>query len=130
MSLSRFLGIELEQVQKVLDFLLQVQLIERNNDQYSPTVKLVHLGKDSHFLNLHHTNLRVKALHMLGNNAKASNYSVVVSLSERDSLEFQKELLELSKKFMEKVRHSNEETLRVFIYDFFPLESLPVRPQK
>jgi hypothetical protein len=121
--LARYLGIELEQVEKALGFLEKVQIIEKVDEHYTPMIKLMHLGKDSHFLYQYHLNLRVKALQMLEEKkSKASHYSVVVSLSEKDCLDFQQELVDLSKKFMIRVKNSNEETLRAFIYDFFPLE--------
>lgn len=111
-SLAEHLKLPLETVDRYLFKLLEFELIEKVDDEYSVTGKWFHVENDSPFISKHHSNLHFQSLKSL-DSPKSSDlhYSAYFTCSKVDLSKIQEILLNSLTKFDELVRPSKEEEL-------------------
>lgn len=120
-AISRYLGIPVETVQRVLDFLVKAALV-KEEDGYRVGSSLIHLGRDSDNIIKHHTNWRLKALESLSQEKiNDLHYSVLYCMSQADALKIKDRLLNVIQENLEIVAPSPEEALYCQTLDFFAL---------
>lgn len=119
-ALADRLGLSLEKMQQVLEFLVRVQLMQQAGDRFEPTTHLSHLGNDSPLISKHHTNWRMRAIQALDSEGPRDlHYSSVVSLSLEDAQRVRALSVEHIENVMRIVRPSAEETMVSICLDLF-----------
>lgn len=114
------LGLELELVSEVLEFLIQLGLVELKHGKYINTGKRLHLPKNSPLISKHHTNWRVEAIKSLEQKEKLNlHYSLVLSISEKDAQRLRDLLLEMIDQSEKIFIPSPEEEMYVLNLDWF-----------
>ena len=84
-TISKRLLLPQDMVQDALTFLVESGLIEKDEDTYKQTKKLLHLDRNSPFIHMHHINWRSQALQSVEKNFPTDlHYSTVVTLSKED----------------------------------------------
>jgi len=99
-NIARKLNLSKSMVTKVLNFLVDKELISKNQEKHSVGEARIHLKKDSPLIKCHHQNFRVKAINSLeAENDFDLHYSSVMTLSKDDILKIRNLILEfISKK--------------------------------
>lgn len=121
-KLSQALDLPPTLVAEVLQFLVEVNLIEKSGSKFLPLSTQIRIGNDSHHIRKHHTNWRIKAMESLDREGiNDLHYSGVVSLSESDVVRIKDTLLTQLKENLNLIRESKEEKLYVLNIDFFNL---------
>lgn len=124
LALAEKLKLDLGEVRKVLDFMLNAGVLAGTRSACSVSNTTIHLPSDSPLISRHHSNWRIRAIQNLASDAIASSdlhYSSVISISDVDAVLLRELLLKTILKFKETVRKSKEETARVFNVDFFEI---------
>jgi len=125
-SISKALGIPVQQVSEALEFLVSVGLAEKRAQEYFTGENVVFVGRDSPFLTHHHINWRQQAIRSIElNRERDVHYSGVVSLRAEDS----EKLRNLFLKSIEEARaiwknSTNEEGLHAICVDFFRISQV------
>jgi uncharacterized protein (TIGR02147 family) len=124
-AISEALGISLERVAEILDFLLSIGLVTHRKAKYEMAESGIHLGSDSPFLVQHLTNWRVQALRSLDQiNPDDIHYSSVISCNSKDVPKIREVLLSAIQEVRQIVKESkNEECLMSYGLDLFPVGS-------
>lgn len=121
-AISKRLGLPLQRVADVLDFLVGTRLVVQEGTEYQMGKKSIHLGGDSPFITKHHTNWRMRAISSLDEGKDESlHYSSTITLSKEDLTEVKSHLIQSIKEVKARVRESKEETLLCFSLDLFEL---------
>jgi uncharacterized protein (TIGR02147 family) len=122
-AIAERLGLSSVQVEDVLSFLVAAGLAEKSKTHtYRQLRPVLHLDRASVFVNRHHTNWRLKAIHAVDQNSEDDlHYSGVASLSEDDYLKIKRILSDALKSAVDVVRDSKEETIASICIDFFKL---------
>jgi uncharacterized protein (TIGR02147 family) len=122
-TIAERLGLSSVQVEDVLSFLVAAGLAEKSKIQtYRQLRPVLHLDRASVFVNRHHTNWRLKAIHAIDQNSEDDlHYSGVASLSEDDYLKIKRILIDALKSAVDVVRDSKEEDVVGICIDFFKL---------
>ncbi|MBC7465952.1 MAG: TIGR02147 family protein [Bdellovibrio sp.] len=121
-SLSEHLGLTLSKTTEVLQFLCEVGLVQKDRNQFVPTTKQIRLGNESHHIQKHHTNWRIKAIESLEREEIGDlHYSAALSLSEADATKIKNILLDQLKQNLKIVADSKEEKLYGLNIDFYNL---------
>lgn len=119
-AIAKRLQLPLESVSQVLDFLLQLGLVERRGDQFAITSKDVFLGNDSALISRHHLNWRLRGMQSLERErADELHYSTAVVISEKDAEKIKRQLLDAIEANRKLVRESGSEELFFVGLDFF-----------
>jgi uncharacterized protein (TIGR02147 family) len=123
-SLVRSLGLPLERVTAVLDFLVSRGLVSRRGDRYSMGSTHIHFGKDASLIAKHHVNWRLQAMQRLESPAPADlHYSSVVAIAREDAAKLSAVLADaLASARKNVIEPSREEALYSICLDFFALE--------
>ena len=121
-QISQRLSIDKTQVKKALDFLERAQLISKDAERFSIGKARIHLGQDSTFIGLHHSNWRLKSLEY-ARQEKPENlhYSSVITISESDRVILRNMIIDCIDDFKKVVRDSKEQDVFAFSADFFRL---------
>lgn len=122
-AIAERLRLSLSQVEEVLSFLVAAGLAEKSKTHiYRQLRPVLHLDRASVFVNRHHTNWRLRAIHAVDQNSEDDlHYSAVASLSEEDYLKIKRLLSDALKASVEIVRDSKEEDVVGICMDFFRL---------
>jgi uncharacterized protein (TIGR02147 family) len=122
-AISEALGISLERVAEILDFLQSLGLVTHRKAKYEMAESGIHLGAGSPFLIQHLTNWRVQALRSLDQMKPDDiHYSSVVSCNSNDIPKIREVLLSAIQQIRQIVKESkNEECLMSYGLDLFPL---------
>lgn len=122
-TIARKLGLTVEELMPILEFLVSRGLLETKGTEYLPTTRHMHLGSDSTLIAKHHTNWRVRALTALEREGpKDVHYSSVVSIAREDAQKIKALIVDSIEKVQTKVEKSvPEETLFSFCLDFYEL---------
>ena len=121
-ALSKRLQLTMPQLTRVLDFLLEIGLIEQRGQEFHPTTHHMHLGNDSALIAKHHTNWRIRSIQSFDTEGtKDLHYSSTVSLSHDDALKIKSILVNSVEDIQSKIKYSKEETLFSFCMDFYEL---------
>jgi uncharacterized protein (TIGR02147 family) len=119
-SLAEYLNLDRALVSKVITFLLKKKLIVENEDGFHIGPQVTHVGQESPFVNRHHTNWRLQALHAMDKKSETDFfYTGPMVLSKDLAKEIHKTLLDLIAKSTKKVELSESETLRCLNIDWF-----------
>lgn len=123
-SLQNYFQIPEETLKKVLEFLLQHQLIENKKNEYYVLQPVLHLGKGSVMLPQHHTQWRVRTMQEFSKNKNESlHYSGVISLSKEDYEWVREKISHLLQEIIEKLKQSPDEKLTALNIDWFELKN-------
>lgn len=111
---------------KIIDFLMQIGLVEERNGRLKVLNSMIHLEKDSPLTTQHHVSWRLKAIQSLQeSNLDSDNdnlhYSGAISLSEDDYAWLKQRLTMLLNDISQKVQNSADEKLICFNFDSFEI---------
>ncbi len=121
-QISKRLSIDNHQVRRALAFLESVELIKNDGGKFSIGKTRIHLGQDSTFIGLHHSNWRLKSLDYTRQEKPENlHYSSVITISEEDRIVLRKMILDCIDEFKKIVRDSKEQDVFAFNADFFRL---------
>lgn len=119
-AIASRLQLPAETVSMVLDFLLQLGLVERKGDHFLITSKDVFLGNDSALITRHHANWRLRGMQALDREKQDElHYSTAVVISGKDAEKIKRQLLEAIEKNRALVKESGSEELFCVSLDFF-----------
>jgi uncharacterized protein (TIGR02147 family) len=108
------------QVQKVLDFLIQTQLVVLDKNKLTYGFKSTHVGVDSPLVNSHHKNWRLRSMEVMAyKNEKDLFYTAPMSLSAKDAQKLRDQILAFIQELVKTVQKSDSEVVRCIGIDFF-----------
>lgn len=114
--------IPLSRAHEIINFLLDVQMLEVKNGRYQAGSMNTHLEKGSPFLIKHHVNWRVKAIEKAESvTDEELMYTVNLSLNEADFKKLREELVLYIQSFLKTVKDSPAEMIAQLNIDFFKL---------
>lgn len=125
-KISSALEISLQKASEALEFLQQLNLVEKKQNEYFITKKRIHLGTESRLLQTHHQNWRTQAIHQITNKdtqADDTHYSLVTAISREDATKIRSMILECLEKSEKIITQSPEESLYGFLFDFYEITS-------
>lgn len=118
--LSEYLNLPATKVAEMLQFLVACGLCVEIDGVYDLGVQRTHLSDDSPFIKQHRLNWRVKALERLSHlSAEELMFVCPCSIREKDFAEFREELVELIKRFYERIKEPEAELLACLNIDWF-----------
>ena len=122
-ALAKALGLSLDRVAEVLEFLLEIGLVKQHKGKFEITESGIHLGAGSPFLVKHHTNWRVQSLRSLDQmKSEDLHYSSVVSCNSEDVPKIREILVTAIDQIRTVVRESkSEDSLMSYCLDLFPV---------
>ena len=120
-AIANYLSLKMEQVNRVLEFLVQTGLVISAKGKLTPGVSRMFLGNDSPMIAKHHTNWRVRAIDSLDKDLKTDvHLSTVVSLSSEDVLRIKEKIVKDIESTRAIIKDSaNENEIHCFCVDFF-----------
>jgi len=120
-ALAEHLGLSIEKVSSVLEFLLSISLVSQEQGLYKIGVGRVFLGNDSLMIAKHHANWRMKALEAIDNgDPKDVHFSTVMSLAKKDVALMREKLMKCIEETRAIVRDSKtDEEVHSLCLDFF-----------
>lgn len=123
-NLSKYLGLDLQRLYEVLNFLVQAGLAIQDGENYKISPTHIHLGNDEDNILKHHSNWRLRALMNLESKKNSPiNYAVTYSVSRADAKKIQQNILQMIEENMKIVAPSPEEVLMCNVIDFFEVGS-------
>jgi uncharacterized protein (TIGR02147 family) len=121
-KISEALKISKPRVKQVLDYLISVGLVERDDTRYIPSTAHIYLGREAAAISKHHSNWRIKAIDSLDEDTiEDLHLSVALSLSRDDYMKIREILAQSIQETIQKVKDSKEEMMCAFNVDFFKL---------
>jgi uncharacterized protein (TIGR02147 family) len=122
-AIARALQISPDAAREIVLFLISCGLIEEQRGKLKPGPTQLHLEKNSPYINQHHTNWRIAALHSLVEKTPETDihYSTVSTLSVADAKKLRRDFFQLIESYVATVRESPEQTLMGFNLDFYSL---------
>jgi uncharacterized protein (TIGR02147 family) len=122
-AIGERLGISIEKVSAILEFLTSIGLVMLQYGRYKNGVNRIFLGNDSLMISKHHTNWRMKAIESLDReSAEDVHFSTVVSFAHEDTHRIKEYLIKSIEGAREIVRNSKkEEEMHCFSLDFFKI---------
>lgn len=121
-ALHKFFQIPLPRVIAVIDFLVELGLVDSARGQLVVKRPMIHLEKESPLLVQHHLNWRMRAIESIQlKDVEQLHYSGVISLSHEDYEWIKARLTQLLQEIIEKVKDSKDEKLSVLNFDFFKM---------
>jgi len=121
-GMAKYLGLPVERVSAVLQFLLSVGLVVRKEGRYEVGTSHIHLEHDSPMISKHHVNWRLQAMHSLDQMRKPDlHYSSVISCSKADADEIRSVLVKAIEGVRAVVKESPNEEGFFYGIDFFGL---------
>lgn len=122
-ALAKHFNIDLDRIDKVLEFLVQSGLAVQDKNTYTTGVQVIRLGKDSYHIVKHHSHWRHQSIESLEKETPHDlHYSGAVTLSSSDVLKLKERMLEQIKENIEVVKASGAEEIFVYNLDFFSLK--------
>ena len=105
---------------KCLSFLERTQLIKKEGEKFKIGSQRIHLNNDSNLVSQHHTNWRLEAIKSLElNDPKKLHYSSILTMSRKDAIVIQEELLKSLAKIETIFAPSKEEDIFSLNIDFY-----------
>lgn len=121
-SIAKALSIPEDLTKKVLQFLIQNNILIVEGEELKSGLTQVFLSRESSHRVQHHTNLRLCALQALSTGSFENlHYSTLSSLSEKDARALKAEMIDLIEKYGKTVAPSKEEVAFGFNLDFYNL---------
>lgn len=118
-SLAKRLNLSEKKIQKTLEFLVSIGVVEEKNHQFRNIKAFLHLPSDSDFIGQHHRNWRIKTLEALKEPEDNLHYSSIVSCSESDSQKIKEVMMGAIKEIRKIVKDSKDENIFCYNLDFF-----------
>jgi uncharacterized protein (TIGR02147 family) len=120
-AIVKYLGLSLDKVNDILEFLISSGLILRANGSLRPGISRIFLGLDSPMIVQHHKNWRLKAIDAFDNDLKRDlHLSTVVTVNRSDAEKIKQKLVQYIEEIRQQIKESqNEEELHCFSVDFF-----------
>lgn len=119
-GLSQKLGLTIDLVGRVLDFLKSVGLVVQKGHSYEVGTTSIHLESKSPMIAKHHTNWRMRAIHSLDQvRSKDLHYSSVVTVSQADADRVRSILVRAIDDIRRIVKDSKDEEGFCYAIDFF-----------
>ncbi len=120
-SMANYFKIPISVMREAVDFLVNTRMIEFNkNSGYSCIPVNLSLDKDSPLKKTRHTSWRLKGIdHMNTHDPDSFFYTLNMSTSETLIEELKADLIELTKKYSQKIEGEKDETLACFNIDLF-----------
>ena len=111
-----------EIVVKVVEFLLKNNLLIKEGIEIKSGPQVTHIGAETSFVTNHHKNWRLKAIDSMGTyNPESFHYTGPMSLSQELTKEIHDNLVHFIKKNTDKIKKSENETLRCLNIDWFEI---------
>lgn len=121
-QIAKKLSVSTEQIQRVLDFLLQVGLLQRDKTGYSIGKTHIHIGSQSPVITRHHSNWRQRVMRRLEQpRVDDLHFTGVYSLSQEDYQFIRELLLQTIEKANQVISKSSEEILINLNADLYAL---------
>lgn len=121
-TLAEALQLSRKRVAEIVEFLLRIGVLKRENDRLAPGSQHVHLGNDSEMVLKHHSNWRMHAINNLQFlDHQDLHYSACMSISHEGAFIVKEAILETLKRVVEIVGKSEVETGYVLNFDFYKL---------
>lgn len=121
-EIAQRLALPTDLVERTLNQLETMGVVQRDEGGYAPTNKVVHIGTDSPLNATNHAHWRQVATHRIFENRPGEvHYSAVYSLSQADLVKLREELLQLMERSRQIVGPSKEETVGIMILDLFEM---------
>ena len=122
-GISAYLGLRIERVAEILQFLMSVGLVTRNaQGLYGIGTTHIHLESDSPMISKHHTNWRLQAVQSLDRPSKKDlHYSSVITASQADGDRIREILVQAIEQVRAIVKESKDEDGFCYSLDFFGL---------
>ncbi len=121
-EMSQHLQLPLALVQKVVNFLLETGLCVEINGKLSIGPQHTHLDAQSPLINNHRRNWRLKAVEQMTKSSDTNLfYSAPVTLSQKDFVHIQEEMVALIAKVIKRIEKSPEEQMACLNIDWFTL---------
>lgn len=115
-------GIDKRQVNKVLDFLVQIGLCIEKEGKYCQQLGRMHLDKNSPHLKQHHINWRIKSIQKLDHPDELDlNFTAPLSLSKKDFEKMREELVHFIQNLSATVEKTNPEEIYLVNLDFIKI---------
>ena len=109
-----------QKVQKIIQFLIDHNLIININGKIQIGPQKTHLENNSPWISKHHHNWRIKAMESMQNDSEQNLfYSAPMSLSKDVALKIRQQLPEFIKQIVEQVGPSKSEVVRCLNIDWF-----------
>ena len=119
-ALKKSLNISFKKLDQILNFLLEIGLIQEENARYKTKVQSIRLGNESQWITRHHADWRMQAISSLeSEDINDLHYSGVYTLANEDVRKIKDILLEAIKKNVDIVTPSKEEAIYTCTIDFF-----------
>lgn len=119
-ALARAVGYPPNAVDKALDFLVNIGVLNFTKNQFMPGEQHIHLKNKSKIIWQHHANWRLATLqHFNFNNEEDLHYSLAFSCSRKDAVKLKESILQNLKSMSETISTSKEEHAYVYCFDFF-----------
>ena len=119
-AISRKMNVSREKIIKILTFLEETGLVQRNEGHYEVGVTKIHVTIDSPQINRHHTNWRLKAIKSIDiNDSIDLHYSSIISMAQEDVPKVKEILIKAIEQYRIVVKDSKEEQMQVVCIDFF-----------
>lgn len=121
-GMAEYLGLPVERVAEILEFLTSVGLVVREGGQYEIGTTHIHLEHDSPMISKHHTNWRIQAIRSLDQVANQDlHYSSVITASVADADRIRSALVQAIESVRAVVKDSKDEEGFCYSLDFFGL---------
>lgn len=121
-GMSEYLGLPVERVSEILQFLVSVGLVVRKEGNYGIGTTHIHLEHDSPMIAKHHTNWRLQGIQSLDRASKSDlHYSSVITSSKADADRIRSILVKAIENVRAIVKDSKDEDGFCYAIDFFGL---------
>ncbi len=120
--ISRYLDIEIDEVRRAVDFLVQSGLVKLKGKRLEVTERRIHLSEQSGSLERHHVNWRLDVVReVLHAPKKGIHYTSVMSISKKAHEEIKEMLLKLVEKSEPIIHDAADEQVSVLLFDLYEL---------
>jgi len=121
-AIQKHFQLPLNRVIQVVEFLIELGLIERVKNQLKIRHPVIHLEKESPLLVQHHLHWRMRAIEAIQLKSNDNiHYSGVMSLSEEDFDWVKSQLTHLLQQVVGKIKSSKDEKLATLNFDWFAI---------
>lgn len=112
-------GIDKRQINKVLDFLREINLCSEENGKYFQKLGRMHLDKNSPHLKQHHINWRIKSIQKLDHpDEQDLNFTAPLTLSKKDFEKMREALVQFIQNLSSTVEKTDPEEIYLVNLDF------------
>jgi uncharacterized protein (TIGR02147 family) len=119
-ALAKLLNRSHQEISEKIQFLIRIGLVVEDAGRLRHGNQHIHLSADSHLINQHHCNWRLRAMHSIENPFKNDlHYSAAVTLSMADTYTVKNSIIKNLQENIKTISSSKEEVAYVYNIDFF-----------